>query len=161
MRGARQSRADLENRDELADAVRRVVLFATQTSSQNENLRGKNYVKKLMTSSDNSISQNDYVNLRVLKLAPPVSANEVCAAYKFARILPIPPPNADESIYAYVNRVGCDTLSSCGDALFYFVAIELAHALGRREDCVAQLELAISKLTDLKTELSENKNDRR
>jgi hypothetical protein len=79
----------------------------------------------------------------------PVTALEIYNAYPGSDLLPIDPPLKNETIDAYMKRVGRDEVLSCGDTLFAFILFELADA-SDRAGCVYMLDRAVDDLLAVK-----------
>lgn len=83
----------------------------------------------------------------------PVTAADIYYAYPGSDLLALDPPLHNETIDAYIERVGGhETVLNCGDTLFAFILFELSNC-GSHEECVYMLEGALRDVLAVKTTL--------
>lgn len=84
-----------------------------------------------------------------------VTPKEIYDAYPGAEFLAIDPPQENETIPDYINRVGRKTIIACGDTLFAFLIFEMADA-GNRNEAVNMLDRALNDILRVLREVENN-----
>jgi hypothetical protein len=81
----------------------------------------------------------------------PVTASDIYYAYPASDLLPIDAPRENESVAAYIERLGGrDEVLTCGDTLFSFILFELSDNEGP-EECIHDLEIVLRDILSIKT----------
>jgi hypothetical protein len=85
----------------------------------------------------------------------PVTARDIYYAYPGSDLLNIDPPDDQETIPAYITRIGGrEVVLECGDTLFAFILFELSNDDIGPEECLRLLDNAHSDLFLVRSMLS-------
>jgi hypothetical protein len=83
------------------------------------------------------------------------TAQDIYEAYPGAEMLPLPPPEPNESCADYKTRLGFDVLVNCGDTLFAFLISELADAGGNTADGLRMIDVVFRDVQKIQLKLYE------